>query len=150
MFRNISLQKLTTFVSIHIQWGGGSGEAQWCLQHRWGGEIRDFNGLVVCVCVWGCGVLVSCPSAYRLLWQLKKALPAVRLSVTDLRSLCSKITAQPSTAVLMHMKQNGWTVQTHSVHGCTCTHACTDRKVSAEGSDGDVSLHTCDSHVLRT
>lgn len=89
-----------------------------------------FNGLGVALLE--SGALVSCPPTYRLLWQLKKALPAVSLSVTDLRSLCSKITAQPSTAVLMHMKQNGWMVQTRTTHGCTCTHACTDRKAGAD------------------
>lgn len=49
------------------------------------------------------------PPTYGPPGQLKKTLPAVRLSGTDLRSLCSEITAPPSTAVLMHMKQIVWT-----------------------------------------
>lgn len=66
------------------------------------------------------GAGVSCPATYRLLQQLEKAFPAVRLSGTDLRVLCSKITAQPSTAALMDMKQNAvWLlVQMCSTHEC--------------------------------
>lgn len=63
-----------------------------------------------------------------LLWWLEKAIPAVSLSVSDLCSLCSKIKAPSSTAVLMHMKRNGWMVQTSRTHGCTSTHACAGRK----------------------
>lgn len=44
---------------------------------------------------------------------------------TDLCSLCSEITAQPSSAVLQHMKQSGLALQTHSTRGCT------DRKAEA-------------------
>lgn len=74
---------------------------------------------------WRGACFVPRAPASRLLWQFKKTLPAVSLSGTDLHSLCSKITAQPSTAVLMHMKQNGCTLQTHSTRGCT------DRKAGA-------------------
>lgn len=49
------------------------------------------------------------PPTYGPLGQLEKTRPAVRLSGIDLRSLCSEITARPSTAVLMHMKQIVWT-----------------------------------------
>lgn len=59
---------------------------------------------------------------------LEKAIPAVSLSESDLRSLCSKITAPSSATVLMHMKQNGWMVRTGRTHGCTRTHACAGRR----------------------
>lgn len=72
-----------------------------------------------------------CPHLQTAVVVKKRQLPAVSPSVSDLRSLCSKITAQPSTAVLMHMKQNGSTLQIHSTHGCTCKHGCTVRKAGA-------------------
>lgn len=68
------------------------------------------------------------PPADPLRW-LEKAIPAVSLSESDLRSLCSKITAPSSATVLMHMKQNGWMVRTAvRTHGCTRTHACAGRR----------------------
>lgn len=67
------------------------------------------------------------PPAEPLRW-LEKAIPAVSLSESDLRSLCSKITAPSSATVLMHMKQNGWMVRTGRTRGCTRTHACAGRR----------------------
>lgn len=61
--------------------------------------------------------------------SLKRPLLLLSLLVTDLRSLCSKIIAEPSTTVLMHMKQNSSTLQTHS------TRACTDGRTAAKPRD---------------
>lgn len=117
-----------------------------CLWCRWGGEegwaivfqraASYFNGL---------RHLFHVPPTYRLLWQLKKALPAVSLSMTDLCSLCSKITAQPSTAVLMHMKQNSWMVQTNRTQECTCTLAWAEQKAGADICGTNMSELICDS-----
>lgn len=84
--------------------------------------------------VWRGAVLESsmlcsmCPHLQTAAVVKKKAFPAVSLSVSDLRSLCSKITAQPSSTALMYMKQNGSTRQIHSTHGRTCAHGCTHIK----------------------
>lgn len=94
--------------------GCGLGVAWRCLWCRLGGEgSAYFRQRQVALMGWGSapGVRCACfmpPPTYRLQRRLKKALPAVSPSGTDLRSLCSKITAQPSAAVLMDMKQSGW------------------------------------------
>lgn len=70
---------------------------------------------------------ISCSPTYWQQWQLKTAHPAVSLTEADLQSLCSKIREQPSTAVLIHMKQScgaagGAGYSTHERRWHVCTH----------------------------
>ena len=134
-------------------WHGGAcgvGEAA-----RW---VRVFQRAASCFNglrerSWSPARLFHVPPTYRLLGQLKKALPAVSLSETDLRSLCSKITAQPSTTVLMHMKQSGSMASgadlQHAwmhVHACMHTHKGRSRDLQHR-SNCDTTVyndnHTC-------
>lgn len=101
----------------------GSGQCNQFL--RVASDYKWVRGWSVCA-VWPVLFHVH-PPADPLRW-LEKAIPAVSLSESDLRSLCSKITAPSSATVLMHMKQNGRMVWTGRAHGCTCNHACAGGK----------------------